>query len=121
MGYYCKAPRDCGCTLWDNGKVSQYCIEEDCLSLIETYDFRKCKCNKPNSLILYGTGTAKRYIEHRNDYQPICWIDFDGYVVECENCGSITDYYASPEKAVEAWNRCELKYDGTKAWDDSIN
>ena len=114
MGYYCKAPSDCSCTLWDNGKVCKSCIEEDCLSLVQTYDFRKCDCKGWDGPILYGTGTARKYMEYKGDYQPICWDNFDGYVVECSHCGSITKYFKTPDEAVEAWNRHDLDYDGDK-------
>ena len=114
MGYYCKAPSDCNCTLWDNGKVFKSCIEDDCLSLIQTYDFIKCECQSENSPILYGKGTARRYKEYKYDHQPICWNEFDGYVVECPDCGSITEHFNNPDEAVEAWNNHKLEYDGNK-------
>lgn len=120
MGYYCKASSDCSCTLWNNGNICDTCIEEDCLSLVQTYDFRKCECMIEDKPILYGTGTAKRYMEYKNDYQPICWNDFEGYVVECQGCNSITEHFNTPDEAVEAWNNHKLKYDGNK-WRKNIS
>ena len=29
--HYCKAARDCGCTVWDHGKVKPICAELHCL------------------------------------------------------------------------------------------
>lgn len=33
---YCDAPRDCGCTIWDHGKVDSVCAELDCLNYVKT-------------------------------------------------------------------------------------
>lgn len=32
---YCDAPRDCGCTIWDHGKVSPVCAELDCPNYVK--------------------------------------------------------------------------------------
>ena len=114
MSYRCKAPRDCGCTLWDFGKVNPICIEQECLDLVETYDFRVCDCKAKDKAVLYCTGVAKQYVISKEEEDNLFFTEFDGYLVECEECGSITDYYSTPEKAVEAWNDKKLTYNGMK-------
>ena len=112
MSYHCKAPRDCGCTLWDFGKVNPICIEEDCLDLVETYDFRTCDCGTKDKPVLYGEGVARVYVEAKGEESCPYFRDFDGYVVECDECGAVTRCYGTPEKAVEAWNNKNLVYAG---------
>lgn len=110
MSYYCKAPRDCGCTLWDHGKVCGICIEDECLDLIETYDFRKCECGSEDTPSLYGEGMARQDVKHKGDNQSIRWHRFDGFVVECDNCGATTAHFATPEQAAAAWNEHRLDW-----------
>lgn len=112
MGYYCKARRGCGCTLWDCGKVNPICIENECIDLVETYDFRKCDCGMDDEPSLYGEGVARQYIEAKGEESCLYFTDFDGYVVECDECGAVTGCYKNPEKAVEAWNNRNLVYTG---------
>lgn len=98
MAFLCKAPRDCGCTLWDNGKACEICVENECLDLVETYNFKKCDCGSEEPPSLYGEGVARQYVEHKEDFEPICWSQFDGYVVECRDCDAITEYFEHRRK-----------------------
>lgn len=109
MSYYCKSPRDHGCTLWDFGKVNPLCAELKCFDLVEVYDFRTCDCGAKDPQ-LYGTGLAKQYIKNKNEEGNLFFTEFDGYIVECSECDAITGYHKTPEEAVEAWNTKSLVY-----------
>lgn len=112
MSYHCKAPRDCGCTLWDFGKTNPICVECGCLDLVETYDFRICDCKTKEKPILYGNGIAKQYVKSKDEKSELFFTEFDGYAVECSECGAVTRYYRTPDEAVEAWNDERLVYAG---------
>ena len=60
-----------------------------------------CKCGgKP---IVYEEGMAKRIL---NDdiSDEIYFTDWDGYSIECENCGEVVSYCKTVESAITAWN-----------------
>lgn len=114
MSYRCRAPRDCSCTLWDFGKVNPICIEQECLDLVETYDFRTCDCGVKDDPSLYCEGVVRQYIKAKGEEGAPYFRDFDGYAVECDECGAMTRFYGTPEMAVEAWNDKRLAYAGYK-------
>lgn len=80
MGFYCKAPRDCGCVLWNFGKVNQEKCN-GCMYLANKYDLRECDCGTDEEPLIYGEGVARNYINYIGDKGTIGYSGFDGYVV----------------------------------------
>ena len=112
MGYHCTAGEECTCPIWDHGKIKKVCIEKKCRYLSALYNFRICNCGTRENPLLYGQGIAKQYINENGEKTDMCFSDFDGYVVECSECGAITRFARTPEKAVELWNKEDLEYAG---------
>lgn len=120
MSFICKEHKEQGCPYWDNGKATERCVKQlHCLDAVEIWDFRKCKCGTEEKPRLYGEGFARQYLTERVLVrEPIRFSQFDGYVVECENCLAVTRHYAKPEDAVDAWNKEALYWDGEEPGED---
>lgn len=60
---------------------------------------KECGCKAT----IYGSGLAKSFLD--GEEWKITFVDFDGYTVECEECGRGTDGISfRPELATEEWN-----------------
>lgn len=70
---------------------------------MKKYEMRPCPhCGGTPSL--YGEGLGKIVFE---DEWHFYFTDFDGYIVQCEDCEKITKHHADPKDAVEEWNTDE--------------
>lgn len=69
-------------------------------------ELKPCKCGATgDDVVLYGEGAAKQYLEDDGTISKVYFYEFDGWCVHCYKCGEEIHHYATPEKAVEAWNR----------------
>ena len=66
-----------------------------------TYKLKPCsKCGGSGNLC--GEGMAKSWFD--NGEEHLCFTDFDGYTVSCEDCEETTERYMDPKEAVAEWN-----------------
>lgn len=78
------------------------------------FDLRKCRCGSVD-LNVYCTGEVKQYFSCvTGKAEQSFFTSFDGYVVECDECGSVTRYQPSIDEAIEKWNNGTLAYDGSQ-------
>jgi hypothetical protein len=62
---------------------------------------RFCKCG--GTPHIYGEGVARQDVCGGTG-TDIYFVDFDGYAIECEECGESVCYCRTVEGALKAWN-----------------
>lgn len=89
--------------------------EEPTNKPVKTYDLRPCWCGSKEKPIIYSEGIAKVFVnDHNGEETAPAFREFDGYAVECEECGASTSCYITASKAVHEWNRSNLCFKGIK-------
>ena len=53
---------------------------------------------------LFGSGMANVVYKEDLHENEMYFVDFDGYFVKCEECGSCTGVYRDVHKAIHEWN-----------------
>ena len=68
------------------------------------YRLKPCTCGDCSRPEVYKQGFATQRIAAPTVESEIYFSFPAGYVVRCDNCMTHTDFFKTPEEAVQAWN-----------------